>query len=407
MPATPPRIDALASGAEIAGSYARICLASLGHEVDGGRLGLRKALGVAEAWRDSGLDRLTGPRSHALACPLPLPLYADGVMLALNSLLPAERQLPWLGRRILGMRRLSHRLCRGGQVSAGGSCHLLPGRGGWLAVNLAREDDWALLPAWLEQGELSDWSAVAAAVAAGADVAKLQARARLLGLAVALVGPPPAQRPWFSIEASGPRARSAKPRPLVLDLSSLWAGPLCTQLLQMGGAEVIKIEHPRRPDGARFGPPLFFRCLNQGKHEQALDLARSADHERFLELLGRADIVVEGLRPRVLQQFGVRAEDWLQQRAGRTWLSITGYGRGSPQGEWVAFGDDAAVAGGLAHLMQTLYGEPLFVGDAIADPLTGLHAALALGATHLAGGGRLISVPMRDVVAHCARVGGL
>jgi hypothetical protein len=59
------------------------------------------------------------------------------------------------------------------------------------------------------------------------------------------------------------------------------------------------------------------------------------------------------------------------------------------------------VAAGLSALMFQMTGLPLICGDAIADPLTGMHAALAALASHRSGGGRLLSLPLRDVVAHC------
>ena len=85
------------------------------------------------------------------------------------------------------------------------------------------------------------------------------------------------------------------------------------------------------------------------------------------------------------------------ERTGTTWLSITGYGRGEPEREWVAFGDDAAAAAGL--VAKAPDGTPCFCGDAIADPLTGLHAALAALATWANGGGRLLDVSLFGVAA--------
>jgi crotonobetainyl-CoA:carnitine CoA-transferase CaiB-like acyl-CoA transferase len=188
--------------------------------------------------------------------------------------------------------------------------------------------------------------------------------------------------------------------PRVLELASLWAGPLCSHLLQCLGARVIKVESLSRPDGARSGPPAFYDLLNGGKRSVALDFAADGI-DRLKELLDWADIVIEGSRPRALRQLGVFAEDWVARRPGLTWVSITGYGRDEPEGNWTAFGDDAGVAAGLSALMHTVTGQPLICGDAIADPLTGMHGALAALASHRSGGGRLLSLPLRDVVAHC------
>jgi crotonobetainyl-CoA:carnitine CoA-transferase CaiB-like acyl-CoA transferase len=80
-------------------------------------------------------------------------------------------------------------------------------------------------------------------------------------------------------------------------------------------------------------------------------------------------------------------------------VSITGYGRTEPGASWTAFGDDATVAAGLAVATGGA-DSPLFCGDAIGDPLTGLHAAAAALASWIRGGGELLDLALRDVTAH-------
>jgi crotonobetainyl-CoA:carnitine CoA-transferase CaiB-like acyl-CoA transferase len=99
-------------------------------------------------------------------------------------------------------------------------------------------------------------------------------------------------------------------------------------------------------------------------------------------------VVVEGSRPRALRGFGLSAEEEVAR--GATWISITAAGRASDR---VGFGDDVAAAAGLVAADHE--GRPVFVGDAIADPLTGLVAA-ALAATEP---GVLHDVSMTAVVA--------
>jgi crotonobetainyl-CoA:carnitine CoA-transferase CaiB-like acyl-CoA transferase len=195
--------------------------------------------------------------------------------------------------------------------------------------------------------------------------------------------------------AGGPR----NSRPTVIDLSSLWAGPLCGQLLHLCDAEVIKVESMHRPDGARFGNATFYGLLNQGKHSVALDLHHPEDRRKLKDLLLSADIVIEASRPRALQQLGIDVESLLKERPQLTWLSITGYGREEPQAQWIAFGDDAGVAAGLSEVMRQATGRHQFVGDAIADPLTGIRAALAAWRSWLSGGGQLIQLALADVAA--------
>ena len=87
----------------------------------------------------------------------------------------------------------------------------------------------------------------------------------MLGLALAGIGERTAldDEPWQIVGES--HASSVPQRPIVLDCSALWAGPLCADLLARSGCRVIKIEHPQRPDGARNGPPAFFDLLNGHK----------------------------------------------------------------------------------------------------------------------------------------------
>lgn len=304
------------------------------------------------------------------------------------------------GPALLGERAALAGLARRGRVSAGGASRLLRTGDSWIAASFARADDFASIAAWLEiaapQADAA-WDAVARTVATR-ETRDLIARARLLGLAVAeAVAPAIATRPGVQVAARGvPLERDRAQRPLVVDLSSLWAGPLCTQLLQCAGAQVVKVESCTRPDGARAGEAGFFDLLNAGKSSVALDFATAAGRDALGRLLARADIVVESARPRALRQLGIDAESFVAARPGLIWVSITGYGR---KDEWVAFGDDAAAAAGLAVVAGHGDDGPLFCADAIADPLAGLHAAEAALACWQDGGGALLDVSLRDVAA--------
>jgi hypothetical protein len=362
-------------------------------------------------WAQSGAMALTGyPLDRPQMCPVPLASYADGIVAALQALRPDTGLAAIDGACLLGERAALTGFTRAGDVSPGGSCRLLPCADGWLALNLARTSDWELLPAWLEDGELSGWDAVAATIRSRA-VDECVARGRLLGLPVAAMRPRQGRAPQWCREVH--RVAGGKPPapgevPLVVDLSALWAGPLCTNLLQLMGAQVIKVESTARPDGMRRAAGGFYDLLHAGKASVALDLAEPAAVEQLRGLLRSADIVVEASRPRALRQLGIHAEAVLEQNPGMSWISITGYGREGSCADWVAFGDDGAVAGGLSQVLWDASGRPMFGADAIADPLTGLHAALAAWVGYLHGGGRLLSLALADVVGHgirCAALG--
>lgn len=356
---------------------------------------------AAQGWARSGLMSLTG-RSDGppRMCPAALTVCADGALAALSSLAPGQAFQGVRGRDLLAERAAIFGHARAGSASPGGSCRLLQASDGCVALNLAREDDWALLPAWLEQDVPRDWASVSAALRA-ASVHTLVTRARELGLAAANAKSDPvgAVR-WFTASAIT-RVQPITYVPLVIDLSSLWAGPLCGHLLQLAGARVIKVESTSRPDGARSGPAAFFDLMNAGKQSVALDLSTSQGRKQLQGILQRADIVIESARPRALRQMGIHAEEILRAKPSMCWIAISGYGRGEPEENWIAYGDDAGVAAGLSQNLYDTTGEWLICGDAIADPLTGLHAALAAWTAYRSGRGGLVSLALCEVVRHC------
>ena len=340
-----------------------------------------------EHWARSGAMALTGLPERPLGPP-------EGLVDGSHELARPFAGLDALA--LLGERAALMGLWRRGPTSCGGSCRLLPSAEGWMAVSLPRAEDFEAVPAWLELADApattpAAWSAVARCVATR-DPLELVERAVLLGLPVARVGEA-AESPAVARVPLGD-APARRPEGLVvLDLSALWAGPLCGDLLAAAGATVVKVESTGRPDGARRGPAAFFDLLNGRKRSVALDFRSERGAATLREMVGRADVVIEASRPRALAQLGVDAEEAVRSGGPQVWVSITGYGRTVGR---VAFGDDAAAAGGLVVWHE---GAPMFCADAVADPLTGLAAAGAC-LEALAGGGRwLLDVSMAGVGA--------
>ena len=314
------------------------------------------------------------------------------------------------GAGLLYERALMLGLTPNANASPNGSCHLIPCRDAMLAVNLPRSTDWELVPAWLgpwqENIEVAadDWTTLRKCCLPITAEALLT-QAHVLGLAVARCDNVPAAplQPFttkhFTPESTS--ASQARNAPLVVDLSSLWAGPLCSHLLQQAGCRVIKVEGTRRHDGARIGSPDFYQLLNQGKESITLDFQSADDIQRLKQLISYADIVIEGSRPRALRNLGILAEQQVRLRPGKIWISITGYGRQNQEGDRIGFGDDAAAAAGLSHIMHEATGTYQIVGDAIADPLTGIHAALNAWESYRTGGNDLIAISLCDTVSFC------
>lgn len=314
---------------------------------------------------DSVLDTGSIPVSNLNEC-------ADVVLQSLRRFNP-ELLAGVVGSDLLWERAAELGVAPKEHFSANKSCRLLPTLSGHIALNMARIEDWSLLPAWL-QTPAENWEQVAEAVAQQSTEAVVE-RGRLMGLALSFPAEP-LQDNWRDSLQQASADRATAPR--VVDLSALWAGPLCSHVLAQCGFEVIKVESIGRPDGARQGSPHLFAALHKDKECRQYDFSDSKDLARLRDLLISADVVIEGSRPRALEALGLEHARMAQLSkeqglSNKLWLSLTAYGRGLPFGHWVGFGDDVAIAAGAVDWSDR--DRPQFTGDAIADPLTGLLAA--------------------------------
>jgi hypothetical protein len=204
--------------------YAASLLARLGADessLKAAQPGLHPAIG----WARSGAMALTGRRDGpARLCPAPLTACADGVLRAFEAI---AGPLPGLsGSTLLTERAAIMGLTRNGTTAPGGSCRLLRADDGWIAVNLARPDDWTMVPAWLEADIEPVWEAVAATVKART-VGALRDQGRLLGLAVAAMDEPAADRgPWrFAWSSTAPAVTCCRRRVPGSSKSKIVTGP--------------------------------------------------------------------------------------------------------------------------------------------------------------------------------------
>ncbi|GAA0762078.1 hypothetical protein FHS52_002930 [Erythromicrobium ramosum] len=280
-------------------------------------------------------------------------------------------------------RDLADRLGKPGEVSANGSCRMLKCWDGWAALNLARPDDLDVVPA-LTDSEGEPWDALGQA-AAWEPAMSFRNRAIELQLAVAVIG-----------EARPAQLQPARvdiiPRKVV-DMSALWAGPLCASLLAQSGAQVVRIDSVGRPDPTAIASPGLDARLNGLKAVLPLDLREDNGRACLFEHVSQADVLVTSARPAALARLGLKPEHF----PDLTWVAITAHGFSGEAAGRIGFGDDCAAAGGLVEWCD---GEPRFVGDALADPLTGLEAALAV----LSGRRGLVDMAMSGVAAAYAKM---
>lgn len=359
----------------------------------------------ALAWRRAGMMELTGEANGSpLVFPHAVASVADGAYAALKQVAgPDARMADMAGSTLLGERARRRGFKRRGAVSPNGSCHLFSVSDGMIALNMARLEDRDCLPAWLEDDDAADLERLPALLGQHR-LAPLLTRGAELGLAIA-AAEPAKPRPWVRVDRLAAPHRPAEAF-RILDLSSLWAGPLCGSLLVKAGGACIKVEDPARPDSVAVDPG-FYDLLNGEKKKELISLGCPDGKRRLGELIADADIVIEGSRPRALRALGINAEEAVRQGEGKVWVRITGHGDTGADADRAAFGDDAAVAGGTIHAMMQAWGRPVFAGDALGDPLTGLFAALAALCAHQAGGGVLVALSLAGSVAWAIEREGL
>ena len=176
---------------------------------------------------------------------------------------------------------------------------------------------------------------------------------------------------------------------VVLDIATLFAGPTAATVLGDFGARVIKIEHPNRPDAARThgeskdGKGLWWTVLSRNKEAMTLDLSSPDGREIFLNLVKRADIIIENFRPGTLEKWNL-GYDVLSETNERIILTrVTGFGQVGPRSGEPAFGTIAEAMSGFAHSTGQADGPPTLPPLALADNISGLAAAIAtLTAVH-------------------------
>jgi crotonobetainyl-CoA:carnitine CoA-transferase CaiB-like acyl-CoA transferase len=190
----------------------------------------------------------------------------------------------------------------------------------------------------------------------------------------------------------------------VVDVTTSYAGPYCTQLLAALGADVVKVE-PLSGDEARtWGPPFvdgdsaLFLAANAGKRSLAIDLRRGAAIVR--RLAGRADVLVQSLRPGLAEELGLGAEALSAANARLVYCSIGSYGHLGPKRLLPGYDPLAQAAGGIISVTGEPGRQPVRVGVSLIDQGTGCWAALAITAALLeratTGEGRVVQVSLYE-----------
>ena len=178
----------------------------------------------------------------------------------------------------------------------------------------------------------------------------------------------------------------------VLDVATLFAGPNAATVLGDFGADVIKIEHPRKPDPARThglskdGVGLWWPALARNKRTLTLDLSQPEGQEVFLRLVAEADVVIENFRPGTLERWNLSYDRLSEANPGLVLTRVTGFGQVGPRSKDPGYGTLAEAMSGFAHSTGEADGPPTLPPLAMADNISALAAAVAtLIAVHARG----------------------
>ncbi len=194
----------------------------------------------------------------------------------------------------------------------------------------------------------------------------------------------------------------------ILDLTQLYPGPLATMMLADMGAEVVRLEHPSRPDNVHHLPPFIgkesaaYLALNRSKRSLALDTAKEEGRKVFFDLVRTADVVVEQFRPGVLDKIGIGYDQAIPFNPRIVYVSITGFGQDGPYRQKAGHDINYMSLAGL--LSQVKKGEEMVLpGFQTADVVGGGYMSViacmaALWHREKTGKGQRVDVSMTDSV---------
>ena len=192
----------------------------------------------------------------------------------------------------------------------------------------------------------------------------------------------------------------------VLDLTWILAGPYASMVLCDLGAEVVKVERPPDGDVARTTGPFvnnesaYFQSINRGKRSIAIDLRGERGKSLFLDLVEKADVVMENFRPGAMERLGLGYADLAKRNPRIVYAATSGFGQTGPQREKPALDIVVQGMGGVMSITGYPDGPPARVGTSVGDISAGLYTAIgilaALREREASGEGQLVDISMLD-----------
>ncbi|MFF2098311.1 CaiB/BaiF CoA transferase family protein [Streptomyces sp. NPDC058202] len=194
----------------------------------------------------------------------------------------------------------------------------------------------------------------------------------------------------------------------VLDLATLFAGPLAATLLGDFGAEVVKVEHPSKPDPSRgHGPSkdgigLWWKLLGRNKRTITLDLSKPGGRATLLRLAADADVIVENFRPGTLEKWDLGWEELSAANPRLILARVTAFGQFGPYARRPGFGTLAEAMSGFAAITGEPDAPPTLPPFGLADSIAGLATAYAvltaLNARDRTGEGQVIDMAIIEPI---------
>ncbi len=195
----------------------------------------------------------------------------------------------------------------------------------------------------------------------------------------------------------------------VVEMGQLLAGPFCGQMLGDLGADVVKIEDPKKGDPLRQwgrqlpqGQSLWWTIVGRNKRSVTLNLREPEAQDLARQIIATADIVIENFRPGTMERWGLGYDVLQELNPGLIMVRVSGFGQDGPYSQRAGYGAIGEAMGGLRYVVGDPSTPPSRVGISIGDTLAALFAAIgalaAIREREVSGRGQIVDSAIYEAV---------